>query len=396
MQIVRTFGQVMGSTLLVAGTSIGLGILALPIVTAAGGFIPSVILYLICWAFMLGTGLLILEACIWMPKNANLITLSARLLGSWGKKLCWVLYVVLFTTLMVAHTVGGAEVISLFTGKALPFWTNALLYILFFAPIIYLGVQWVDRFNCILFVGLILGFLMLFIPSFPYVNASFLTRMDWGKASLSFPLVFTAFGYQNLIPTLFNYMNRHVAATRMALILGTSIPLLLYILWEFLILGVIPFTSKGGLKEAMHSMQSAVNPLLNYIHHPTLLIVGQIMAFFAMTTSFLGISLAFVDFLFDGLKLPKKKGSRLWICTMIFLVPFILTLMNPSLFICVLSKVGGLLVTLLLGALPILMVWAGRYHEGYSLMHQQLPGGKVLLFCMFAFVGLELIMTFLR
>ena len=88
MHIVHTFGHLVGGTLLVAGTSIGVGMLALPVATASGGLIPSLFVYLLCWLFMLGTGLLILEACIWMPKGANLITLSSRLLGKWGKVSC--------------------------------------------------------------------------------------------------------------------------------------------------------------------------------------------------------------------------------------------------------------------------------------------------------------------
>ncbi|HKZ00308.1 MAG TPA: aromatic amino acid transport family protein, partial [Rhabdochlamydiaceae bacterium] len=62
MQIVHTFGHLLGGILLVAGTSIGVGMLALPVATAAGGFVPSLLIYLICWIFMMCTGLLILEA----------------------------------------------------------------------------------------------------------------------------------------------------------------------------------------------------------------------------------------------------------------------------------------------------------------------------------------------
>jgi tyrosine-specific transport protein len=55
MQIVHTFGHLVGGTLLVAGTSIGVGMLALPVATAAGGFLPSLMIYFLCWFFMLCT-----------------------------------------------------------------------------------------------------------------------------------------------------------------------------------------------------------------------------------------------------------------------------------------------------------------------------------------------------
>jgi tyrosine-specific transport protein len=393
MQIVHTFGHLVGGTLLVAGTSIGVGMLALPVATASGGFVPSLFVYLLCWIFMLCTGLLILEACIWMPKGANLITLSSRLLGKWGKGFCWILYLFLFSCLMIAHIAGGGGVVSDLSGGVLPTWFGTIIYVLIFSPIVYFGALWVDRFNLVLMAGIIITYLFFVSSSISYVNPNLLSRMDWQKVWWALPVVFTAFGYQSLIPTLFNYMNRNVSKVRLALIFGTTIPLLIYIIWEFLILGIVPLEGEGGLLQALQKGESAVNPLGGYIHNPTLLTMGRAFAFFAMTTSYLGISIAFVDFLLDGMKLAKKGSSKMAICAMIFLIPLLITLINPHLFISALSIAGGIGVALLLGAMPILMVWAGRYYDGHSLMHQQLPGGKITLSIMLAFIAFELIIT---
>lgn len=396
MHIVRTFGHLVGGTLLVTGTSLGVGMLALPVATASGGFLPALAVYFICWIFMLATGLLILEACIWMPKDANLITLSSRLLGKWGKACCWVLYLFLFSCLMIAHIAGGGGVVSDLSGSVVPDWMGTILYVLIFSPIVYFGALWVDRLNLILIAGIILTYLLFVFSSVSYVNPKLLTRMDWGKVWWALPVVFTAFGYQSLIPTLFNYMNRNVSKVRLALIIGTTIPLVVYVIWEFLILGIVPLHGDGGLLQSFQKGESAVNPLGNYIHNPTLLTVGRFFAFFAMTASYLGISVAFVDFLLDGLKLAKRGAPKIAICALIFLIPTVITLVNPHLFISALSFAGGIGVALLLGALPILMVWAGRYYEGHSLMHQQLPGGKITLSVMLAFVIFELFITLVR
>jgi tyrosine-specific transport protein len=395
MHIVRTFGHVVGGTLLVAGTSIGVGMLALPVATASGGFIPSLFVYLICWVFMLCTGLLILEACIWMPKGANLITLSSRLLGKWGKGACWVLYLFLFSCLMIAHIAGGGGVVSDLSGGTLPHWLGTILYVLIFSPVVYFGALWVDRFNLILMAGIVITYLFFVTSSVHYVTPSLLTRMNWGEIWWALPVVFTAFGYQSLIPTLFNYMNRNVSKVRLALIFGTTIPLVIYVIWEFLILGIVPLEGDSGLLQALKKGESAVNPLGNYIHNSTLLTIGRAFAFFAMTTSYLGISIAFVDFLLDGLKLSKKGTPKAIICMIIFLIPLLITLTNPHLFISALGITGGIGVALLLGAMPILMVWAGRYYEGHSMMHQQLPGGKITLSLMLIFVVFELFIALL-
>ena len=51
----------MGAVALVAGTTVGAGMLALPAVTADSGFVPSTVALFGCWLYMATTGLLIVE-----------------------------------------------------------------------------------------------------------------------------------------------------------------------------------------------------------------------------------------------------------------------------------------------------------------------------------------------
>ena len=48
-----SFSRYLGGILLVAGTTIGAGMLALPVSTAFMGFYPSLLIFAICWFFML-------------------------------------------------------------------------------------------------------------------------------------------------------------------------------------------------------------------------------------------------------------------------------------------------------------------------------------------------------
>src|SRR5271170_7839028 len=112
MHLFKSLGHIFGGTLLISGTMIGVGMLALPVATGDGGFIPAALIYLLCWLFMLCTGLLLLEVCTWMPKDSNLITMANRLLGPIGKNICWVVYLFLFVTVMIAHVVGGGSVVN--------------------------------------------------------------------------------------------------------------------------------------------------------------------------------------------------------------------------------------------------------------------------------------------
>lgn len=100
----RTFG----GSLIVAGTSIGAGMLALPVVTGPAGFVPSIAVLVACWAFMTITGLLFAELSLWLKSDANILSMAKRTLGKPGLIATWVLYLFLFYSLTIAYMVGGA------------------------------------------------------------------------------------------------------------------------------------------------------------------------------------------------------------------------------------------------------------------------------------------------
>ncbi len=391
LRIFGKLGHQVGGTLMVAGISLGVGMLALPVATAEAGFFPSLIVYLITWFFMICTGLLILEACIWMPKEANLVTLSFKLLGKWGRLACWLLYLFLFSALMVAHVAGGGMVAAQFFGGTISSELGILLYVALFSPIVYLGARWVDRCNLVLMLGIAITYLFFLIVALPHIRLDFILRAQWPKMWVALPVIFTAFGYQSLIPTLYNYLKQDAKKVRRCILFGISIPLAIYVLWEFVILGIIPLEGEHGLLAAFARGLNAVSPLHYHIGEAGVLLAGKIFAFFVLTTSYIGISIAFVDFLADGLKVAKKGFPKLSLCLFVFGLPTLICLYDPTLFIQSLTIAGGYGVALLLGAMPVLMVWSGRYFRGHSLAHQQLPGGKPFLFALLAFVLFEVI-----
>lgn len=392
MRIFHSLGHVVGGTLLITGTTIGVGMLALPVATGSAGFVPSLVTYLICWAFMLCTGLLLLEVCIWMPKEANLITMVSRLLGPWGKVTCWIVYLFLFLTIMVAHVLGGGSVVTEFSGGLIPNWLSMLLYVAVFAPVIYLGAHSVDRLNIVLLSGVAISYILFIMISYTHVNVDLLKHSDWSKTFLALPILFTAFTYQLIIPTLMNYMERNVKKVRTAIIIGSTIPLVIYLIWEFLILGIIPVEGPNGLLEAANEGHTAIIPLKYLLDSPLVFTVGKYFAFFTLTASFIALALAFFDFLADGLKIKKTGISKAFLCFMMFLVPTVISFILPSFFLTALRYAGGISIAMLFGVFPPLMVWVGRYRKKYKEQHHMLPGGKPLLGILLSLVIIEMLM----
>lgn len=390
---IKKGGSVLGGTLIVAGTSIGGGMLALPVLTSLGGFLPAVIIYLLCWLFMACTGLLLMEVYLWLNKEANLVSMAKFTLGMPGKIAAWILYLFLFYCLTVAYISGGGHLI----GDAMqefplkiPSWLGSLVFVCIFAPFVYIGAQAVDRINRVFMAGLILSFLLFVILDFRFVNTDFLKDRQWGFALLATPVVFTSFGFQGIVPTLTNYMQRDPWKIRKAIFFGSGIPFITYVLWEWLILGSVPVEGKYGLKEAIALGETAVYPLRYIVGNPWIYTIGQFFAFFAIVTSFLGVTLGLLDFLADGLSLEKTALSRFWLCLLIFIPSFAIASTNPRFFLIALDLAGGFGCALLLGLLPILMAWSGRYYLHLKSTYA-LKGGKTLLLFLIFFILLEIV-----
>lgn len=381
MQPLKTHKHLLGGTLLIAGTTIGVGMLALPLTTGQGGFLPAVVIFVLAWIFMVSTGLLLLEVCTWMPKDANLISMAGRFFGNPGRGITWAVYLFFFFTVMIAHLAGGGCVIGEFSGGRISPALSIIIYLLLFSPAIYLGARSVDHLNLALMSGLILSYIAFITIAANYVDFSLLTTMRWSKMWMALPVLFTAFSYQMIIPTLVTYMKRDVKKVRMAIIIGTFIPLLIYLVWEFLILGIVPAEGAGSLAEAKNLGTNAVMPLRHVVSNSYLFTVGKIFAFFSMTTSYIGLALSFVDFLADGLKVHKKGMMKLILCLLVFIPPTVVAIIYPDIFLSALSYAGGICVAFLFGILPPLMVWVGRYYKKkISIDHPyQLPGGRALL-----------------
>lgn len=272
----------------------------------------------------------------------------------------------------------GNIISELLAGAITP-WTGTILYVIVFAPIIYLGAHSVDRMNMVLMAGLFITYIILIGMAVKHVDISLISYINWSSAWMAIPILFTAFTYQVIVPTLVTYMDRNFKKVRQAIIIGSSIPLVIYLVWEFVILGIIPADGPEGLIHAGELGQTAIAPLKYFLNNLNLFSIGKYFAFFTMTVSYVALSLAFFDFLADGLKIKKVGYKKFILLLLIFIPPMIISLGNPDIFISALRYAGGISIAILFGLLPPLMVWIGRYVKKYPKMPYPLFGGKPLL-----------------
>lgn len=377
--------KILTASFLIAGTTIGAGMLALPIVTAAAGFLPSMIVFLLCYLFMMATGLLLVEALCWYEGEFNLVSLATTLLGPWGKWLAWLLYLFLFYTLTVAYTAGGAAILQKALG--LPKFLSELMFVSILSFFVMKGTKTVHKVNHYFMIGMILAYVCLMVSGFGALEWGYLKRADYRYFLIGLPVVFTSFSYQGTIPSVKTYLNHDIKALKKALIIGISIPFVIYAIWQAFIMGLIPYQ---WLSQAQTMGNSAVDPLEKRLEAPWIFKFGTLFAFFAITTSFLGVTLGLKDFIKDGLKLNKQKGY-LFLFLLTFLPPFLIAQFSYNIFITALRFAGGIGCALLLGLMPIMMVWRGRYRLAHKSLSHPILNNRPVLLVLGAFVIIEVL-----
>lgn len=373
-------GSLIGGILLIGGSCIGAGILGLPILTGLAGFFPSLVMFLAAWVFMTLTGLLLVEVNSWFSKQVNFVSMVGSSLGRFGRILSWLLYLFLFYALLVAYISGSGSLSStffqLFLSWKVPAWVGSFFFVILFGSVVYQGTRPVDLWNRVLMVGKIASYIGMIVLGMKYVQPKLLAYSQPSFTLFSLPILVISFGFHNMIPTLTAYMKNDLKRVRLTILGGSLFALVVYLIWEFVVLGIVPVE---GIVESYHTGQEASQAVSTILGISWVSSCAQGLAFFAILTAFLAQSLALVHFLADGFKVSHEKKENVWVCLLTLVPPLVLGLLYPQLFLTALNFAGGICAVILFGILPVCMVWIGRYIKKVRAPYQ-LPGGKALLF----------------
>ncbi len=369
-----------GGILLIGGSCIGAGMLALPILTGLSGLFPSLAMFLLAWGFMTLTALLMIEINSGFDAQVNIISMAGHSLGAIGRILSWALYLFLFYSLLIAYIAGSGSLTSLYG----PSWVGSLFFTLVFGAIVYFGTRTVDHWNRGLMFGKIFSYFGLVILGIQYVHPQMLLRTEPSYAIFSLPVMIISFGFHNMIPTLTAYMKNDIPRLRATILGGSLFTLFVYLIWEVIVLGIVPPEGKWGLFSSWKSGREASEAIAGILGVSWVSTFAQSLAFFALLTSFLAQTLGLVHFLADGLRVKSPKHETIPLCALALLPPLIFALIYPQIFLKALNFAGGVCAVILFGILPVIMVWLSRYVKKTPTPYR-LFGGKPILVAIFLF-----------
>lgn len=356
--------RVIGSILLIVAMSIGGGLLSLPVVTAVSGFFNSTILMVITWLITTISSLFILEVCLWMPDGTNLISMARRTLGVPAQVFMWIFYIIMLYCIMCVYISGGTDMVrslwQLLHINIAP-WLSSLLFVLVFGTIVWHGIKLVDHTNRLLMTGKMALYLLLIIMLIPFAKTSQLPSGSLTALSGSVMPVFFAFGYSIVVPSLRSYLKSNAKQLRFAIIVGSLIPLLCFIIWNYTVQGIM---SKTQLIDISHSGQvvSQLNAGLSVVGNTWVFTITRIFTMICILTAFLGVSLSLSDCMANSLNCTKQGKTKWLVYGLTFLPPLVIVLFQPYVFITAI-RYAGILVVVISILLPTIMIWKGRYHS---------------------------------
>jgi tyrosine-specific transport protein len=402
MQLNHQPGSVLGSTALVAGTTIGAGILALPAVTLSSGVVPSTALLIAVWVYTLVSGLLIAEVTLNAMRLAGkpsvgLLAIVEQTLGKLGARIAGGAYLFMHYALLVAYITQGGDILVAAMEKVcgfqnvLPTWVGTTTFTLLFGGIMYLGRErFIQQLNSAFVAIVLVSFLGLLLLAGGQVKSAQILFQDWTALGGSVSVMCVALFYHNIVPVVVTQLEGDVQKIRQSIIIGSIIPLMMFLAWNAVILGSM---SPDMLKIATGS--DVFDPLQILRAGGAgewLGVLVSIFSEFAIVTSFIGFVYGLLDFFKDISPITQGGFSRLPLYSLVLFPPMSLGTLNPSIFFNAIDYTGTLSVSILGGILPALMTWKQRQAQelSHNISQPLVPGGKVTLIVVIA-VALGLI-----
>ena len=371
--------KTVGSTLLVAGTMIGAGMLAMPLTSAGIGFGFTLVLLLGLWALLTFSALLFVELYQTAESDAGIGTLAEQYFGKAGRIIATAVLIIFLYALIAAYISGGGSLLKDLLPESFGDKVSILLFTVIFGSFIVIGTHSVDKINRVLFFVMLAAFtvvLSLMLPAIKFDNLM-ATPIDNALIISASPVFFTAFGFHGSIPSLNKYLDGNVKALRISILVGSAITLCAYILWQM--------STHGLLTQNEFLQILKEDATLNGLVKATLAITGsnmiagavKLFSTLALVTSFLGVGLGLLECIEDLLKQSFNiSAGRISLGLITFIPPLVFALFYPEGFILALGYAGQMFAFYAV-VLPVSLVWKAR--RAHTNLPYKVWGGNLTL-----------------
>ncbi len=341
-----------------SGSIIGVGFLALPFITLKVGIFSMMFYFVILTAIVICVHLMFAQICLKTPDFKRWPGFVEFYFGPWAKRMVLLSMVMGGYGVLLLYLIVGSQFLAImlspwFGGGALVY---MLLYFIGVSAVIHFGVSAVSRvsFWALVIFGVLLS--IIFLTGFSKLNLTNVFAQstpilsDWKTLFLPYGAILFSLWGTGLIPEVEEMLRGRKKTFKRVIIIGTLIPVVIYILFIFLILSI----------SGIQTSESALIGLKDFL--------GSRIFFVAILIGFITTFTAFIS---QGLLLKKVfiydvgiSEFPAWVFTCF--PPLIIFLLGFNSFISAISFIGGFL----LGIDGILII----------LMYQKIEGKKMIAY----------------
>ncbi len=353
---------------LVTGTSVGAGMLALPMVLCKVGLLPTLGLIFGTWFIMYISGLLGLELNLRAGNGLPLSTLARRYRQPYAAALATLSFIFLIYALLCAYIYGGASVLQKLLETQLNWHislkTLTCFYAVFLSGVIAVSVEKVLQINRLL--------LMILFATFFFLLSGLLGKIEPSHIPLISPLVghltswteilpvlFTSYGFQVIFHTLTNFCQKDAQLLKRAVFWGSLIPAFIYILWTFGTLSVLYVHQPLAYQNLIYGRLEVgdfIQILAQTASWPLVQFLASLISLVAIIKSSIGVGLGLLETWGSYISKPVKswilKGAALCLTV---LPPLGIALTVPQLFLKAL-RFAGLSLTMVAIFIPLWLI----------------------------------------
>ena len=235
--------SVIAVAFLVTGTTVGSGILALPICIGLVGVLPGIAILVIACAFMTATGLVL--ATIVNKRKDTSFDLPSIYESILGKEFKWIAIaanLIVLYGLIVAYLACLTAITENTLGLRLPL--IPLVVFVIITSVNFFAIDIIKKSNAVLVVILFASFLALVSFAGLHAKIENFQHLNWILIPLSLPVLVNSFNFHNIIPTTCCLLRFEKKKTYIAIILGVSFSFILSLVWCIVVIGALHYSDK--------------------------------------------------------------------------------------------------------------------------------------------------------
>ncbi|MUJ37774.1 aromatic amino acid transport family protein [Aliivibrio fischeri] len=352
------------------GTAVGAGILFLPINLGIGGMVPLIIMTALAYPMIYlahrGFTRFVLSS---NQKNIDFTYVVVEHFGSTPGQIISLLYFLSIFPILLIYGVGLTNTVDSFminqvnmTSLPRP-WLSGFL-IAGLAAIMMAGEKFILRaFSTIVYplVAILMFLSVYLIPSWQMRVITLPSLSSLTNLWLAIPVVIFSFSHVAALSSFADVQRRHYGQNAIRkserILRRTSIMLIVFVM--FFVFSCVLTLSPDQLTQAKAQNVSVLSYLANATNNPFIAILGPVVAFIAITSSFIGHFLGAKESLIGMLTkctCLSQHHAHIFSVLVLFIIIWIVSILNPNI-LEIIEALSGPVISIILFIMPILAVY---------------------------------------